>query len=201
SDEISIEELLAWGENIVKPAAEKAWRGEGEFVPGEHCRFCKARATCRARSEQNLSLLAYEMKDPSLLTNEEIAAILPIANELKNWASHVESYALSEAAKTRGAIPGYKIVEGRSNRKIALPEEAGKLLLAECGDERLVYKPRELLGISKLEKNFSKKKLTALIGGLIAKPPGSPVLVPDTDPRPELGSIEADFKHETFQED
>lgn len=201
SEEISVEELLAWGEEVAKPAAEKAFRGEGEFVPGEHCRFCKVKATCRARSEEALKLLAYEMKDPALLSNEEIAAILPIVKELKNWAGHVEAYALSEAAKTRGAIPGYKIVEGRSNRKIEQAEQAGKLLMAECGDETLVYKPRELLGISALEKNFSKKKLSTLIGEFITKPPGSPVLVPDHDPRPELGSLEADFKNETFQED
>ena len=191
TDTLSIDELLEWAETVVKPAAVLADAGEGEFKAGDHCRWCKVKATCRARAEANMAALAYEFKEPALLTLEEIGSILHIADQLKAWAKDVEDYAHEQALKGN-KIPQWKLVEGRSNRQIT-DKEAARVALEAAGLEQEKYLKVELLGISELEKRIGKKELTSLIGDLIVKPPGKPVLVPETDQRPELNSIEEEF--------
>lgn len=51
--EMSTEDLLAWGASI-KPIAQKAFEGAGERCAGEHCLFCKVKATCRMLAEYEL---------------------------------------------------------------------------------------------------------------------------------------------------
>lgn len=197
TDTMTVDELLEWAENVVKPAAELAYAGKGEHKPGDHCRWCKIKATCRARADENMKALQYEFQDPALLTLDEIGQILHIAQQLAAWAKDVEEYA-HERALAGERVPGWKLVEGRSNRKIT-DEEAAKTALAAAGLEQDQYlKPRELYGISELEKRIGKKPLAELLGELIQKPPGKPVLVPETDKRPEINSIENDFAREEF---
>lgn len=197
TDAMKVEELLNWAENVVRPAAAQAYAGEGEFRPGDHCRWCKVKATCRARADENMKALAYEFRDPALLTLDEIGQILHIAQQLATWAKDVEEYA-HERALAGERVPGWKLVEGRSNRIITDTEAAKAALAAAKLDPDKYLKPRELFGIGELEKRIGKKQLSALIGNLIQKPPGKPVLVPETDKRPELNSVEADFANENF---
>ncbi|GAA4827817.1 DUF2800 domain-containing protein [Paenibacillus vulneris] len=193
-DTLPVDELLEWAETVVKPAAALADAGEGEFKSGDHCRWCKVKGNCRARADANMAALAHEFQDPALLTLDEIGSILHIAQQLKTWAADVEDYAF-EQAKAGKRIPHWKLVEGRSNRKITDEEEAGKRL----GSAGIMqFLKTKLLPLGDLEKLVGKKELASLIGDLIIKPQGKPVLVPETDKRPELNSVENEFANENF---
>ena len=191
SEELTLDELLEWGEQI-KPIAQQAYEGKGEFKAGDHCRFCKARRTCRARAEANLELARYEFRQPELLTVEEVAEILAKAEELAAWAKDVKEYALTQAYRHGVKFPGWKVVEGRSTRKITDEAELAKRLAAEGYDP---FK-QVLKTITELEKTVGKKKFAELSAGLVEKPPGKPTLVPESDERPEISSAALDFKEE-----
>lgn len=198
--EISVEELLSWAENYVRPRAILAHEGNGEFLPGEWCQFCKAKATCRARAEANLALAAYEFRDPPLLTKDDIGKILFQVDQLTKWAGDIKEYAQQQAEKLGVKWPGWKLVEGRSNRKY-LDEEAVAVKLTGAGyQEDIIYKPRELKGITDMEKAVGKKKFETVLGALVVKPTGKPTLVPNDDKRSEIqspNSAAADFAEET----
>lgn len=199
TDTITREELLAWADTELKPKAVLAWEGKGEFNPGEHqCKWCKLAATCRARAEYQMELAAYDFADPPNLTPKEVAAVLIRLPGLLAWAKQVEGYAL-DAAKSGERFPGFKLVEGRSNRKYT-NEHAISLRLKKAGYSTAeIYKPKELLGITAMEKLVGKKHLEELVGGLIEKPAGAPTLVPESDKRPELNTAAQaaeDFKEE-----
>ena len=194
--EVSVKDLLDWGETVVKPKALMAIKGEGEAHPGDWCRFCKCRAVCRARAEEALEVAKYEFKDPPLLDDDEISDILGRASRITSWISDVKDYAQEEAEKGH-QWPGWKLVEGRSNRKYSDPREVEKRLLAAGFEKVLLYKDPELLGITAMEKVVGgKKKLETLIAGLIVKPPGAPTLVPESDKRPALNTAKEDFKED-----
>ena len=194
TDIMAVDELLEWAESVVRPAAELAFTGKGDFKAGDHCRWCKVKATCRARADKNMQALQYEFQDPALLTIDEIGQILHIADQLAAWAKDVQEYALDQAVRgTR--FPGWKLVEGRSNRRITDEEEAVKRL-GSAGITQFMR--TSLLPLGELEKRVGKKQLAELLGELIQKPPGKPVLVPETDRRPEINSVEHDFANENF---
>ena len=176
---MSREELLAWAETVLAPAAKLAYEGKGEFKAGDHCQFCKAKANCRKRAEYNLELARYDFEMPALLGDEEIAAILTKADELVSWAGDVKDYALQKALSGT-KFTGFKVVEGRSNRKYT-DESAVAKTVEDAG-----YEPYEkkLLGITAMSQVLGRKKFEELLGGLVYKPPGKPVLVPESDKRP-----------------
>ena len=189
---ITAPDLLHWAHNSLKPAAQLAFRGEGEQVPGEHCRFCKVAAKCRALADYTLRV-TQEKTEPGVMTLEEIAALLPHFSTIKSWISSVEEYAL-EAALEGDTIPGYKVVEGRSLRKISDPRKAMELL-EDAGFEPGAYrKPAELKTITDLEKTLTKKGFKTLLGDLVIKPEGKPTLVAESDPREPYSKAKNDFK-------
>lgn len=198
TDTLPLGELIDWAEVVVKPAAALADAGEGEFEPGSHCRWCKVKGNCRARADENMKALAYEFQDPALLSMDEIGSVLFVAEQLKVWAKDVEEYAFDQA-KAGARIPSWKLVEGRSNRSITDKAAARKALESAEVEAEKYLKPQELLGIGDLEKKIGKKELASLLDGLIVKPPGKPVLVPETDKRPELNSVDQDFAGEEFE--
>lgn len=193
--ELSIEELVAWGDEI-KPIAQKAFNGEGEFVPGEHCKFCRAKAQCRARANEFLALEDFGLKDPQLLSDAEIGQILEKAMDLESWVKALKDYALGETLKGK-EIPGWKAVEGRGQRNFVDIEKAFEHLKANGIDEAMLYE-RVPLTVSKLEKQLGKKQFKELLEepGFIEKTPGKPTLVPISDKRPPIVNIspEEDFK-------
>ena len=189
TEELPLSELMEWMKDVVKPAARDAYDGTGETAAGEWCRWCPAKAVCRKRAEANLELAKMDFKDPDLLSPEEIGEVLSKAEELSKWSSDVQAYALEQALAGEH-FEGWKLVEGRSNRTITDPIEAAKKLMAAGFDEAILYK-HELYGITQLEKNCGKKKLTEIIGDLIEKPQGKPVLVPASDKRDELNTADA----------
>jgi len=193
TDIMPINELLEWAESVVRPAAVLAFAGEGEFCAGDHCRWCKVKGNCRARADENMKALAYEFKDPALMSNEEIGSILFITEQLKVWANDVQEYAFNQALNGN-PIPQWKLISGKSNRAFT-DTDAVKAKLLEAGyEETKIFKPQVLVALGELEKKILGKKIfNELLGELVVKPPGKPSLVPETDPRPELNSVEGDF--------
>jgi hypothetical protein len=192
TDEFSLAQLLAWAEETVKPKARMAMNGEGEFVPGDHCRFCKARFTCRARAKEAIEA---DFKEPALLDDSEIAELLLKVDEIEKWAKDIQEYARSKAEQGT-KFNGWKLVEGRSVRKYANPDQVAFRLFAEGYGEQDIYE-RELKSITAMEKALGKKRFNELCADLITKPPGKPALVPESDKRPEWNSLEqakADFQ-------
>jgi hypothetical protein len=190
--EVTVEDILKWAEEFVKPKAELAIKGEGEFFAGDRCRFCRAKAVCRARAEKNLELTKYDFQEPPTMDNNDIAYVLSKVDELVNWASDVKEYALESALKGE-EFDGFKIVEGRSNRKWSSEEDVAKTLIAEGFQESMIY-TRKLDGISKIEAAIGKKEVKRLLSDYIIKPVGKPTLVPITDKREPYNPAKADFQ-------
>ena len=190
-DEISRDELYEWADTVLKPAAEEADRGDGEFHAGEWCRFCKAKSICRERAKENLLLAAYDFASPPLLEDEEIVAILGKVDRLVSWANDVKEFALQEAVAGK-AWPGWKLVEGRSIRKYRNEKEVADAVIAAGFDP---YQ-QKLLSITDMEKTLGKKKFEEILGKLVVKPDGKPVLVKAEDKRPPINSANEDFKED-----
>lgn len=187
--ELSVKELLDWGENFVKPRAKLAMAGQGEFVPSEKaCRFCPAKAVCKARADKNLQdAIKYDFADSNELEPEQISDILTNSKEIKKWLEDIEEWALIQARDKGQHFDGWKLVEGRSNRKITNADVAASIL-TEAGYSD-IFKPQELLTLTNLEKLVGKKKFGELLNDIIVKPEGKPTLVVETDKRPEISSI------------
>ena len=182
-------DLLQWAEGELTERAKLAYAGEGEFCAGEHCKFCKAKAVCRKRAEYNLELAKYDFEMPATLEDDEIAAILVKADELAAWAADVKEFALQQAL-SGVKYAGFKIVEGRSNRKYT-DEKAVADTVSKAGYDP--YEPK-LLGITAMEKLLGRKKFAEILKNLVEKPQGKPALVPETDKRPPMNTAQEDFK-------
>ncbi|AQY50484.1 phage-associated protein [Listeria weihenstephanensis FSL R9-0317] len=183
--EMEVSDLLDWADNVVRPAALLADKGEGEQVPGSWCTFCKAKAICKARAEANLAFTTYNFKDPRLMQPEEIGAVLKQAAELGKWADDVKKFALKEAEAKGIKFPGWKLVEGKSNRKYVDEETVlGALELEGYSEDDLMNK--KLKGLGDLEKMVGKKRVVMILGDLIVKPPGRPTLAVESDKRREI---------------
>ncbi len=194
--EMPTEELLHWGEHTAKPIADLAFKGKGEFKPGEHCRFCKVRFTCRARADEHMKLAQHDFKKPPLLTDEEIVEVLAISDALQNWVSDVQAYALDQAVNHNTEWPGYKLIEGRSYRRYEDEAQAAEVLAAAGFDEEQIFS-RKLLGITAMERLVGKEQFNELLGPYIKKPLGKPKLVSVDDKRPAIkNTAEIDFKEE-----
>lgn len=187
------DELMAWGESI-RPAAQLAFEGKGDFCQGEWCDkgFCRAAALCRKRMEENMSLMDTAADPvsgkpvlPPLITDEDVGRIMKKAVFLASWVKKLERYAFDTLLSGK-SIPGWKLVEGRSNRVITDPGKAAAALTKAGYEEPLIYKPRELLAIGELEKLIEADDFKACVDPAITKPPGKPTLVPEDDRRPAM---------------
>ncbi|WP_252227990.1 DUF2800 domain-containing protein [Clostridium sp. ZBS3] len=192
TDEMTVEELLNWADEVVKPTAELAIKGEGEFCTGDHCKFCRAKAVCRARADKNMELAQYEFQKPPTLDNNDIGFILNRVDELTSWAKDVKEYALNQALKGE-EFDGFKVVEGKSNRKWANEKAVGDILLEQGFLENIIY-TKKLTGISNMESAIGKKEVNRLLGDYIVKPQGKPTLASETDKRPVFNPAKADFQ-------
>ena len=192
--EISVDELLEWAENTLKPIAELAAKGEGEFKAGNHCRFCKLRAVCRKRAELMLETAEYEFKEPAELNDDEILHILTIANDLSKWAEDVYSYAQAKAINEGKSWSGFKIVEGRSKRQYADENKIAEVCRNNGYTMSQIYKST-LIGITDMEKLMGRKIFKELLGDYIIKPKGRLTLVPETDKREEVHTL-GEFRKE-----
>lgn len=192
---IPVDELKAWAENELKPKAQMALNGEGEYRPGEWCQFCKAAVRCRARAEEKLRLAQQEFKMQPLLTDAEIEEVLTILPDLTKWADGILAYATDAAVNHGKEWNGFKVVEGRSVRKYKDEE-----LVAQAAKDHGytdIYR-QSLITMTEMQKLMGKKQFDQILGDLIVKPQGKPTLVPVTDKRPAMNVTNAnnEFKQE-----
>ena len=192
-EELSVDALRAWADTTVKPAAEAAASDDPPYCPGEWCasHFCPGAGVCRARAEYVLALERHAGKDPALLSDEELSDALTRADVLQKWAKALNSYAMGEI-QTGHAIPGWKIVEGRSNRIFADEDKVVAAAVRAGFDKALLFKS-SLIGITDMEKLMGKKQFKEVLGALVVKPAGAPKLAPESDERPAFNSAKADF--------
>lgn len=183
--------LLEWADTELTEKAQLAYEGQGNFHCGEWCRFCKAKAECRERAEANMTLARYNFQAPALLNDEEIADILGKVDALTTWAADVKEYALQQAVSGKD-WPGWKLVEGRSNRKYT--NEAAVAATVESAG----FDPydRKVLGVTAMQKLLGKSRFEELLAPYIEKPQGKPTLVPESDKRPAMNKAKNDFMEE-----
>jgi len=182
TEELTLAELIDWAENYVKPRAALAYAGEGEFNPSdETCKFCRAKAECRARAEKNLKLFD-DAPDLLLVTPDEAGEILEKAADIRAWLTDLEGMVMT-ALFGNAAVKGWKLVEGRSNRKYVDDLQVAEAMKSAGYEEAALYE-RKLLGITAMESAFGKKTVSEVLKDLIYKPPGKPTLAPESDKRP-----------------
>ena len=191
--DVTKEELLRWADEVLIPAAALAANGDGDYKAGKHCQFCRIKATCRKRAEFNLQMAQYDFAVPDTLADDEISMILDRADTFIGWVNDVKSYALEQAIGGK-SYPGFKVVEGRSNRRYT-DGDAVAAAVTEAGFDPY---ERKLMGVTAMTKMLGTKKFNTLLGSLIEKPKGKPTLVPESDKRPAW-TID-DFKEENENE-
>ena len=195
---IPVEDLKAWAENELKPRAKMAYDGEGEYLPGEWCTFCRAAVRCRARAEEKLKLAQTEFRMPPLLTDAEIEEILAVLPDLTKWANEIAAYALDAALNHGKEWNGFKVVEGRSVRKYR--DEAAVAEAAKEAGYKDIYR-QSLIPLTEMQRLMGKDRFEEILGGLITKAPGRPTLVPKSDRRPAMNVSNAINEFYEIKED
>lgn len=192
SYDMKVKDLEYWAEHVVKPKAKEAFAGDAPPNPGDWCRFCKFRTRCKARADK-YNVLYSNSPIKEAMTNDDIADILKELKDMQAWLTDIENYALEKALEGE-VFKGWKLVEGRSNRKLTDESAIAEILLGNGFKEEVIYKPLTLETITALEKIVGKKAFTELVGNYIVKPKGKPTLVTEVDKRPALNSVENEFE-------
>jgi hypothetical protein len=195
---IPVDELRDWAEYELKPKADLAFKGEGEYCPGDWCTFCRAAVKCRARAEEKLKLAQSEFRLPPLLTDVEIEEVLGKLSDITKWANDLLAYATDAAVNHGKEWSGYKVVAGRSIRKFK--DEDAVAEAAKASGYKDIYK-QSLITLTEFEKLMGKAKFNEVLGDLIYKPPGKPTLVPVSDKRPVLNVSSAINEFNEIMED
>lgn len=195
--DIPADRLRKWGTDIVEPKAKLAFQGKGEQVPGDWCKFCKVKPTCRALANVSLEMAKHDFAEPMQLSDDEVLEIYDMSKILSDWLKSVNTYVMSTAVDGK-KWKGYKIVEGRSSRRWNNEEKVREVLKKNNFKEE-DFTTNKLAGIVAIEKLVTKEKMEPLLGEYISKPPGAPTVVKDTDKRPAFGTEQAieefgDFK-------
>jgi hypothetical protein len=189
--EMATKALIEWAENTLAPIAKLAYAGKGEFKCGDHCRFCKVKAQCRERAENNMKLASLDFAKAPVLQDNEVEEILAKVDDLVSWANDIKEYALEAALKGK-RWNDWKIVEGRSNRKYADENKVAEVVTSVGLDPF----EKKLLSVTELQKRIGKAHFDDLVAPYVMKPPGKPTLVPRSDKREEINSAAADFNDE-----
>lgn len=187
--ELPLADLLSWAREVLAPAAHMAWRGEGEFVTGEHCRFCKAHPACRAWKDKYGPLTGFEpYPEPATLSDEELGEWLQKLEGLASYAKDLEEYA-QQALLDGRSLPGWKLVQGRSTRKWTDQDAAFQQMEHDGIDEAMLY-TRTPISLTAAEKMIGKKKFAETMSAFITRAPGAPKLAAASDPRPAYNRLE-----------
>lgn len=189
---LSRDELLHWAETELAPVAKLAWLGEGEFQPGDHCKFCTARAICFARAQEAMRVVSQGMENPGVIAEDEIPRLLDVADAIIDWLKELKQYALSQA--TRGhRWYGYKLVRGKKPARAWKDEEQAKEQLIRAGYSPDMYEVHKLKSVAQIEKEIGKTAFNAIFSDLTYQGEGTYTLVPESDGRPEINPADADF--------
>lgn len=186
---LTVDQLLEWTENTVKPAAKLAYAGEGELAAGDWCKFCKVKSRCRELANLSMEIAKFEFKEPHLLNETEVSEILAMASLIQDFLGGVEKYAL-EGALAGKKWPGYKLVSGRSNRKW-VDESRVAAVLIDNGYTADSFTNTKLKGIGDIEKLLTRPTFNSILSPLVIKPQGKATLVTEDDKRPALGNEQA----------
>lgn len=189
---VSREDLLAWAEESVVEPAKQAWQGTGEFVPGDHCRWCKAKATCSARVAEALKMFQYGLEAPGLIPDDQIPAILATLSIAEDWIKDIRQYAESQALRGQ-RWQGYKLVHGKKPNRVWADTEEVKAQLLRAGYGPEQFEETRLKPVGEIEKTLGKSAFQALLGGLVIQGEGKPTLVPADDKRVEISAANTDF--------
>lgn len=187
--QIPAEQLEIWAQTELIPKAQLAFTGQGEFIAGDHCLFCKAKATCRANADYQLQLARHDFAQPILLGDLDVSDLMKRRKAFIDWIDSVYEYALDQAINHGKKWPGFKVVEGRSNRKYIDEEKVVKQLKKKGFDPELFF-TKKLFGITAMEAELGKAEFNTIFSDLVIKPQGAPTLVPLVDKRPEFNSTE-----------
>lgn len=196
--EMFVNELLAWGDVVLRPGAALAMKGEGEFVPGDHCRFCRGAAVCKAFANESLKIAQHDFKDPNMMEDEDIADVLAREKMFTTWIEKVTTYAHDQAVNHGKQWPGFKLVEGRSNRVYADKEVVAATLRKAGYTDSEIFEMK-LRGVTAMTKEIGKAEFNKLLFDHIIKPQGKPVLVPESDKREvfqALSNAQSDFEEQ-----
>lgn len=185
------EELLSWGESI-KPLAEQAWKGEGKYSPGDHCRFCNARAICKARMLDAFDLFSYGFDSPDVLPDDAIPGILRVADVAEQWIKDVRTYALNQALNGQ-EWNGFKLVRNKRPARAFLSDEDAASQLMRAGYTSDQFMSTKLKSVAEIEKLLGKKAFEALLAPMVVQGEGKLTLVPEDDKRVEYESADAAF--------
>lgn len=189
---LSLDDLLQWGESI-GPAAQQAWRGQGEFNPGEHCRFCAAKAICAARATKAMSIFENGFDAPDVIPEENIAGILKVADMAEAWLHDIRSYAYQQAMKGE-QFAGFKLVRGRAPKRTWTNEDEVIDQMARAGYSKEQYTEQpKLMSVAALEKSIGKTAFKALLAPLTQQGEAQLILVPESDKREEYSSADMAF--------
>ena len=195
---ISVADLMEWADNTLRPKANLAYKGEGEYAPGSWCQFCKAAVKCRARAEAKLELARFEFASPPLLSDAEIEEILGKLDDLTRWANEIVAYAQDAAINHGKEWSGFKLVESRTNRKYT--DEDAVVAAANAAGYHDIFK-KSLIPITDMEKLMGKKTFAEVLGRLVIKPAGKPTLVLASDKRLAITTVGADHDFHEITED
>lgn len=180
----TVDELMQFAQ-LVKERAVLAIKGEGEFKPDpKTCRYCRARARCRARAEKNVELASMTDKNPKLLTNEELGQYLLKGKDVAKWLGDVQDCALAECL-AGNEVAGWKAVEGRGGREWT-DMDLAFARLQENGVPETILWERKPLTLAQVEKAVGKKEFESFVGDMVIKRPGKPTLVEQLDQRPAI---------------
>lgn len=187
--------LIEWGENVVKPQAEKAFMGIGDFVQGDHCRFCRAKGACEFRAKENMKIVEeIQEKYNGIISDKEVGEMLSKTDGIEQWLQDLKEYALQQILKGK-EVPGWKAVEGKSNKKLVDIDKAFEILEANGYKSEILYEKKPLT-LTQLEKTIGKANVAKAIGDYIEKPKGAPTLVKSTDKRESFKiSAQEEFKN------
>jgi hypothetical protein len=195
---IPVDDLRDWAENELRIKAELAFKGEGEYCPGDWCTFCRAAVKCRARAEEKLKLAQSEFRLPPLLSDAEIEEVLGKLSDITKWANDLLAYATDAAVNHGKEWSGYKVVAGRSVRKFK--DEDAVAEVAKVNGYKDIYR-QSLITLTEFEKLMGKAKFNEVLGDLVYKPPGKPTLVPVSDKRPAINVSNATNDFNEIMED
>ncbi len=195
---IPVDDLRDWAENELRIKAELAFKGEGEYCPGDWCTFCRAAVRCRARAEEKLKLAQSEFRLPPLLSDAEIEEVLGKLSDITKWANDLLAYATDAAVNHGKEWSGYKVVAGRSVRKFK--DEDAVAEVAKVNGYKDIYR-QSLITLTEFEKLMGKAKFNEVLGDLVYKPPGKPTLVPVSDKRPAINVSNATNDFNEIMED
>lgn len=189
---IPLDDLYAWAENEVVEPAKLAWAGRGDFHPGEHCRFCSAKAVCSARVSEAMKMFQYGLEAPGTISDEQIPEILPLLDDAEAWIKDIKAYAEAQALHGQ-RIRGYKLVRGKRPNRVWKDVEEVRAQLLRSGYGTGQFEETRLKPVGEIEKTLGKTAFRALLGDLVHQGGGKLVLVPESDSRQEYSSADAAF--------